>query len=49
MENHTSVFKANLKSGLIMGLIAIIYTVIIYVIDLMFNPYQGYVFYIVRL
>ena len=48
MENHKSVFKANLNSGLIMGLITIIYTLIIYVIDFMFNPYQGYVFYMVQ-
>jgi hypothetical protein len=48
MENHTSVLKANFNSGLIMGLFAVIYTLIIYVIDIMFNPYQGYVFYIVQ-
>jgi Protein of unknown function (DUF4199) len=48
MENHTSVFKANLNSGLIMGIIAVIYTLIIYAIDFMFNPYQGYVFYIIQ-
>lgn len=48
MESYTSVYKANFYSGLIMGLITVIYTLILYAIDFMFNPYQGYVFYIVQ-
>jgi Protein of unknown function (DUF4199) len=48
MESDISIYKANLNSGLIMGLFTVIYTLIIYVIDFMFNPYQGYVFYIVQ-
>ncbi len=48
MEHHTSIWKANFSSGLILGFIAVVYTLIIYAIDFMFNPYQGYVFYIVQ-
>jgi hypothetical protein len=48
MESYISVYKANFYSGLIMGLITVIYTLILYAIDFMFNPYQGYVFYIVQ-
>ena len=48
MESNISVYKANFFSGLIMGLITVIYTLILYAIDFMFNPYQGYVFYIVQ-
>jgi zinc transporter ZupT len=48
MEQHTSIWKANFSSGLILGFIAVVYTLIIYAIDFMFNPYQGYVFYIVQ-
>ena len=44
MEKGVNVWKANLTNGLILGLIGIIYTLIMYFLDLYFNPVQGYVF-----
>jgi hypothetical protein len=48
MESQTSIWKANFNSGLIMGFIAGIYTLIIYFFDFIFNAYQGYVFYLIQ-
>ena len=41
MENKVSVWKTNLNSGLIMGLTGIVYTLIIYFLDLTLNKVQG--------
>jgi Protein of unknown function (DUF4199) len=49
MGLHTSIWKANLNSGLILGLIIVIYTLIIYYLDLMFNVYQGYILYLIQI
>jgi hypothetical protein len=48
MEHQTSIWKANLNSGLILGLITIAYSLVIYFLDLTFNTYQGYVFYVIQ-
>jgi hypothetical protein len=48
MESNVSIWKANLNSGLILGFIAAIYTLIIYFFDLIFNACQGYVFDIIQ-
>jgi hypothetical protein len=48
MESEVSIWKANLNNGLILGFIAGIYTLIVYFFDLIFNAYQGYVFYIIQ-
>jgi hypothetical protein len=48
MEHHASIWKVNFSSGLIMGLIAVVYTLAIYFFNLLFNAYQGYVFYIIQ-
>ena len=48
MEQHTSIWKANFNNGLIMGLIAVVYSLVIYFLDLSFNTYQGYVFYVIQ-
>jgi hypothetical protein len=48
MESNISIWKANLNNGLILGFTAAIYTLIIYFFDLIFNAYQGYVFYIIQ-
>jgi hypothetical protein len=48
MKSHISIWKANLNSGLILGFIAAIYTLIIYFFDVIFSPYQGYVFYLIQ-
>jgi hypothetical protein len=49
MEHNISVWKANLNSGLIMGLIAIAYTLVIYFLNLIFNAFQGYIFYVIQI
>jgi hypothetical protein len=49
MALHTSIWKANLSSGLILGLIFVVYTLIIYYLDLMFNVYQGYILYLIQI
>jgi hypothetical protein len=47
MEQNVNVWKANLTNGLIMGLTGIVYTLIIYFLDLTINKVQGYVFMVV--
>ena len=44
MEQNVNVWKANLTNGLILGLIGIVYSLVIYFLDLSFNKIQGYVF-----
>jgi len=44
MEEKVSVWKANLTNGLIFGLIYIVYTLIMYFLDLSLNRTQGYIF-----
>lgn len=48
MEPKTNVWKANLNSGLIMGLVGIVYTLIVYFLDLSFNRTQGYIFLLIQ-
>lgn len=48
MENSISVWKSNLYNGLILGLIAIAYTLLIYFLNLIFNEYQVYFFYLIQ-
>jgi hypothetical protein len=48
MEHHTSIWKANFNNGLAMGLIAVVYSLVIYFLDLTFNTYQGYIFYVIQ-
>jgi len=49
MEEKVSVWKANITNGLIFGLIYIVYTLIMYFLDLSLNKTQGYVFLAVEL
>jgi Protein of unknown function (DUF4199) len=49
MENNVSVWKANLTNGLILGLIGIVYTLVLYFLDLSTNRNLGYVFFIVQI
>jgi hypothetical protein len=44
MENKVSVWKANLTSGFILGMIGIVYTLLMYFLNLTFNKSMGYVF-----
>jgi hypothetical protein len=48
MESNVSIWKANLNIGLILGFIAGIYILVVYFLDLIFNAYQGYIFYIIQ-
>ena len=44
MEEKVSVWKANLNSGVIMGTIGIVYTLVMYFLDLTLNKSMGYIF-----
>jgi hypothetical protein len=43
MEEKVSVWKANLTNGVIFGLIGVVWTLVIYFLDLTFNRVQGWV------
>lgn len=44
MEQNVNAWKANLTNGLILGLVGVVYSLIIYFLDLSLNQVQGYVF-----
>jgi hypothetical protein len=47
MENNVNVWKVNLTNGLILGLTGIVYSLIMYFLDLSLNKTQGYVFLVI--
>jgi hypothetical protein len=47
MEQNVNAWKANLTNGLILGLIGVVYTLVMYFLDLTFNKVQGYVFLLI--
>jgi Protein of unknown function (DUF4199) len=49
MEQNVNVWKANLTNGMILALIGIVYTLVMYFLDLTLNKVQGYVFLVVLL
>ena len=49
MEEKVNVLKTNLTNGLIMGLVGVVYSLIVYFLNLSFNQYQGYVFFIIQI
>ena len=49
MEQNVNVWKANLMNGLILGLIGVIYSLIVYFLDLSLNPIQGYIFMVIQI
>jgi predicted Co/Zn/Cd cation transporter (cation efflux family) len=49
MEQNVNVWKANLTNGLILALIGIVYTLVMYFLDLTLNKTQSYVFMVVML
>ncbi len=49
MEQKVNVWKANLTNGLILGLIGIVYTLVMYFLDLSLNNAQGYVFILIQI
>jgi hypothetical protein len=49
MEQEVNAWKSNLTNGLILGLVGVVYSLIVYFLDLTFNSYQGYVGMVVQL
>lgn len=49
MEEKVSVWKANLTNGIILGLIGIVYTLVLYFLDMTFNKSLGYIFMVVQI
>ena len=49
MEQKVNAWKTNLTNGLIMGLVGIVYSLIIYFLDLSFNKAQGLVFLVIQI
>jgi hypothetical protein len=47
MEEKVNPWKSNLTNGLILGLAGIVYTLVIYFLNLTFNKAQGIVFYVI--
>ena len=47
MEQNVNVWKANLTNGLIMGLIGIVFSLVVYFLDLTFNKSIGYIFLLI--
>jgi hypothetical protein len=48
MEQKVSVWKANLSNGLILGLAGIVYSLIMYFLDLSLNKTQVYIFILIQ-
>jgi hypothetical protein len=49
MEQKVNVWKANLTNGFILGMIGIVYTLVMYFLDLTFNQIQGWVFLLIEI
>jgi hypothetical protein len=49
MEQNVNVWKANLTNGLILALVGIVYSLVMYFLDLTLNKVQGYVFLVITL
>ena len=47
MEQKANVWKANLTNGLILAMIGIVYTLVMYFLDLTINKTQGYIFLLI--
>lgn len=49
MEEKVNVWKSNLTNGLILGLAGIVYSLLMYFLDLSLNKSQGYVFMLIQI
>jgi hypothetical protein len=49
MEPNVNVWKSNLTSGLILALVGIVYSLVVYFLDLSFNPLQGWIFVLIEI
>jgi hypothetical protein len=48
MEEKVNPWKSNLTNGLILGLVGIMYSLVMYFMDLILNPTQGYIYIVVQ-
>ena len=48
MDQNVNVWKANFTNGIILGLIGIVYTLVMYFLDLSFNRAQGFIFVVIQ-
>lgn len=49
MEEKVNVWKANLTNGLILGLVGVVYTLVMWILDLTFNQVQQYVYIVIQI
>jgi hypothetical protein len=49
MEEKVNVWKTNLTNGLILGLVGVVYSLIMYFLNLSLNKSQGYVFMVIQI
>ena len=49
MEKSANVWKANLVNGLILGLLGVVFSLVLWFLDLTFNKNLGYIFMIVEI
>jgi len=49
MEQKVNAWKTNLTNGLILGLVGVVYSLIMYFLNLYLNKTQGYVFIIIQI
>jgi hypothetical protein len=49
MEPQVNPWKSNLTNGLILGLVGVVYSFVMYFLDLSFNKAQGYIFMVVQI
>ena len=49
MEEKVNVWKTNLTGGVIMGVVAVIYSLLMYFFDLALNQTQGYIFIVIQI
>lgn len=49
MEQQVYPWKSNLTNGLILGLVGVVYSLVMYFLDLSFNKTQGYIFMLVQI
>lgn len=49
MEKSANVWKANLVNGLILGLLSVVFSLVLWFLDLTFNKSLGYIFMVVEI
>lgn len=49
MEQKVNIWKTNLTNGIILGLVGIVYSLVMYFLDLSLNSIQGYVFILIQI